>query len=57
MEPEESLPCSQERASSPYPETDESSPHLKIHPTITHPSMPGVSKWSLLFKFSNKNDV
>jgi hypothetical protein len=28
MEPEGSLPCSQEPANGPYPEPDESSPHL-----------------------------
>jgi hypothetical protein len=27
MEPEDSLPCSQESAKGPYPEPDESSPH------------------------------
>jgi len=27
MEPEGSLPCSQESANGPYPEPDESSPH------------------------------
>jgi hypothetical protein len=28
MEPETSLPCSQVHATGPYPESDESSPHL-----------------------------
>jgi hypothetical protein len=31
MEPEVSLPCSQQPAAGPYPEPDESSPHLPIH--------------------------
>jgi hypothetical protein len=28
MEPENSLPCSQEAATSPYPQPDESNPHI-----------------------------
>jgi hypothetical protein len=38
MEPESSLPCSQQPAASPYPKPDESSPHLPTlfwyHPPI-----------------------
>jgi hypothetical protein len=30
MEPESSLPCSQEPATGPYPEPDASSPHILI---------------------------
>jgi hypothetical protein len=30
MEPAASLPCSQQPVSGPYPETDESSPHILI---------------------------
>jgi hypothetical protein len=45
MEPEGSLPCSQQPATGRYPEPDASSPHLathfpKIHSNITFPSTP-----------------
>jgi len=30
MEPEHSLPCSQEPASGPYPKPDESNPHSRV---------------------------
>jgi hypothetical protein len=45
MEPESSLPCSQETASGTYPETDY---FPEIHSNIL-PFMPRSSKWSLPF--------
>jgi hypothetical protein len=43
MDPESSLPCSQESSTGPYPEPDRASPyHLilsKIHFNIIHPPM------------------
>jgi len=46
MEPVGSLPCSQDLAIGPFPDTDESS---------VLPSMHRSSKWSLLLKSSNQN--
>jgi hypothetical protein len=43
MEPQCSLPCSQEPATGPYPEPDESTPHL---PTLRFP-LPNRSKQSV----------
>jgi hypothetical protein len=45
MEPEGSIPCSQQPATFPYPQLDQSSPwlpilFLKIHLNITIPSTP-----------------
>jgi len=49
MEPEVPLPCSQEPATGPYPELDESSPHILILPSKDPfqyylPSTPRTSK-------------
>ena len=51
MEPEGSTPYSQEPATCPYPEPDQSSPSppsnlSKIHFNIIFPSKPGSVKWS-----------
>jgi len=56
MEPERSLPCSQEPDTGPCPEPDASSPpHFpKIHCNI-FPSTTMSSKWSLPCTFSNQN--
>jgi hypothetical protein len=53
MEAERALPCSQQPATGPYPEPDESSPHLptclcKIHSNINFPSTTRSSEWSPL---------
>jgi len=59
MEPEGSLPCSQQPINISYSEPHASSPHLpnlfpKIHSNIL-PSMPMSSELSLLFRFSDQN--
>jgi hypothetical protein len=38
MEPEGSLPCSQEPSTGPYPELDQSNPYHPINFNIIHPS-------------------
>jgi hypothetical protein len=58
MEPECSLPCSQQSATGPCLKPDESNPHLptlfpKIHSNITLPSMPRSSEWPLPLRFSD----
>ena len=62
IEPEGSLPRSQEPATSPYPEQDRSNPfppsHFsKIHFNIILPSTPGPSKWCPSLRFTHKNTV
>jgi len=62
MEPQGSLPCSQGSAIRPYPEPDESSPHLphcfpKIHSNIMFLFTHSYSKWSLIFRFPNQITV
>jgi hypothetical protein len=60
MEPESSLPCTQQPATGQYPEPDESNLHPRyhlpnIHFNIILPSMPTSSEWSRPFKLSNQN--
>jgi len=62
MEPEGSLLFSQKPVIGPYPEPDESSPHLpthfpKIYSNFMIPYKPSSSKWLLPFRFSNQNIV
>jgi len=61
MEPEVSLPCSQQAAIGPCSDPRALSPHLptlfpKIHSNII-PSTPTSSKWPHSFKFSDQNFV
>jgi hypothetical protein len=62
MEPEGSLPCSQEPATCPNPERDDTIPRFppyfpKIQSYIIFLPMPWSSTMSLLFRFSDKNFV
>jgi hypothetical protein len=61
MEPEVSLPCSQDPAAGPDPEPDESSAHYSSYfPKINSdifPSTPRSCKWSLPYRFCDQNFV
>jgi hypothetical protein len=58
MEPEDSLPCSQESSTGPYPEPDQSNPYYPILSlsdqfSIAHPPTSWSSQWSLSFWLSH----
>jgi hypothetical protein len=64
MEPEGSLPCSQQHTSRPYPVPVEVGPHsdnlsfkLRVHFNIIHPSTPRSCKCPLPFRFFEKNRI
>jgi hypothetical protein len=62
MEPEGSLPHSQQHATCPHPQADQSCPWplshvLKIYLNIILPSLSGSSKWILTLGFPHKNHV
>jgi hypothetical protein len=51
MEPEGSLPCSEQSAICPYHEPDELKPHISVDTLI---SMPMSLRWALPFRFSKQ---
>jgi hypothetical protein len=60
MEPESSLPCSQEPCTCSYSEPRQSNPYIpsylsKIHLNIVHPPTSWSSQWSLSFWLSHRN--
>lgn len=61
VESKGSLSHTQQPATRPYPETEDSNPHklnfIKLHHNIMLPSTPTSLKESLLFMFSDKNFV
>jgi hypothetical protein len=61
IEPEGSLPCSQEPSTGLYPESDQSNPYdpilSKIHFNIVHPLMPWSFQWSPSFWLSHHNPI
>jgi hypothetical protein len=62
MEPECSLPCSQEPSTGPCPEPDQSNPYhpilsLLIHVNIVHPPMSWSSQWSPSFWLSHQYPI
>jgi len=62
MEPEGSLPCSQQPATGLYPDPDENFQHLPtLFPqdpsNIIFPSVVRSSEWPLPFSYSDKNTV
>ena len=57
MEPEGSLPHSQESATFSYPGPAQSSPHTHIPPPGDPPSMPTSPQWSLSLQFPHQDPI